>query len=53
MEWKASCKKTLPITVERTVRHMAENVVGKANQAYSIDPPLNVNDMVTNYYPEG
>jgi hypothetical protein len=53
MEWKAGCKKTVPVTVQQTVRHVARNVVGKVNDAYRIDPPLNLDDMVTNYYPEG
>jgi hypothetical protein len=53
MEWKAGSKKTVPVTVQQTVRHMARNVVGKVNDAYRIDPPLNLDDMVTNYYPEG
>lgn len=34
MEWKAGFKKTLSITVQRAMRHMAESVVSKVNKAY-------------------
>ena len=53
MEYKAGCKKILPLTIRQTVRHVARNVVSKVNEAYRIDPPLNLNDIVTNYYPQG
>ncbi|KIL55428.1 hypothetical protein M378DRAFT_17949, partial [Amanita muscaria Koide BX008] len=52
MEWKAGCKKTASFTVQQTVRYVAQSVVSKVNNAYCMDPPLNVDDMVTNYYPE-
>jgi hypothetical protein len=52
-EVKGVVTKTTMATVKGTVRFVAEQVIGNVNQAYRIDPPLVLNDMVTNYYPEG
>lgn len=52
MELNSGYKKSKSATVQQTVRSVARLVVSKVNKAYSIDPPLNVDDMVTNYYPQ-